>query len=244
MPTRTLRCVLRPGCGRAEEERRLAGAGLGGATQATELAEAAGQPMGRQAAPPAATVGSGGEWTQKWRVPRGSPDWRPRPPTLLRLMLLDLGLDPGGRREELSASSMLSLMSISSAGRRPGAPRSGSVTREGRVVGVARRDAVTVLQGFVVAAAAISSGTPRPPTPSLVGLPVTTTPSTNLEQVGQPPSEAERELVVVMTMASIPVASAVAKAMKLVPMTMTVLVGGMVMICATIGSLAVTIKTR
>ncbi len=106
-PARTLRCVSRPGCGRTEEERRPAGAGLGDATLAKVSAEAVGQPSGRRAAPPAATVGSGGEWSQKWRVPRGSPDWRPRPPVLLLLTLLELGLVPGGRREELSASSAL-----------------------------------------------------------------------------------------------------------------------------------------
>ncbi len=118
VPTRTLRCVSRPGCGRREEERRPAGAGLGGVTMARVLAQAAGRPTWRRAAPSTATVGGGGERPRNWRVPRGSPDWWSRPLAMLLLMWLDLGVAPLGRREEPSPPSALPQLSIGIVGRR------------------------------------------------------------------------------------------------------------------------------
>ncbi len=103
-PTRTLRCVTRPGWGRMEGERRPAGAGLGGDTSASAMAIAAGQPRMRQAAPFTATGGSGGERSRKWWVLRGPPDVRSRLHMTLLLTLLEWGFDPGRRREEPSST--------------------------------------------------------------------------------------------------------------------------------------------
>ncbi len=101
-PTRTLRCLTRPGWGRMEGERRPAGAGLGSHTSASAMAIAAGQPRVRMAAPATATGGSGGERSLEWWVSRGPPDMRSRPHTMLTLSLLDWGVVPGRRREEPS----------------------------------------------------------------------------------------------------------------------------------------------
>ncbi len=94
-PARTLRCDSCPCCGPKEGERRPAGAGLGDVASASASATAAGQLEGRQAAPTTATGGSGGERTRKWRVSRGPPEQRARPPTKLPLPLLKLGFAPG-----------------------------------------------------------------------------------------------------------------------------------------------------
>ncbi len=193
-PARTLRCDSRPRCGRTEGERRPAGAGLGDVTFASASAAVAGQLKGRHAAPSAATGGSGGERTRKWRVLRGPPEQRVRPPTMLTLSLLDWGLVPRRRREEPS-STTLPLSSIGIVGRRritrsmrKRQARSALSIREGGIVGGARRDAVMAQRGSVVAAADMTSWMPLPPTPPLV-LGSTATPLGGAPE--PPPREAE-----------------------------------------------------
>ncbi len=91
-PTRLPRCVMRPCCGRMEEERRLAGPGLGGMVLNVVLTKVEGRPIPCQAAPSTTTAGGGGEWARKRRSLRGPPDVRPRPPMLsLPLLTIIIG---------------------------------------------------------------------------------------------------------------------------------------------------------
>ncbi len=105
-------------------------------------------------------------------------------------------------------------------------------------MGWARGDAVTDLHSLVVGAAAISSGDPPPPTPSLVGLTLTTMPLTTSTLQGQPPREAEAKPGwVVMPMAAIPMAPAAAVVMSLVTMTAVTVDGALTMTLVTDGDL-------
>ncbi len=170
------------------------------------LAQAVGQPLGRQAASHSATVGGGEECPRNRRVPRGPPDARTRPHVPLLLIVLIVG-----RREE-SSLARLWPASISSAGAEEGGVGARDGSGEMDVV------MVSLMIGDIAAAALTPVG-PPPPTLSPVegGRPGTTTMprATSATATNGPPSnEAEGGTGwVVMTMAAIPVTSAAAVVM-------------------------------
>ncbi len=140
------------------------------------------------------------------------PEVRSRPPTMLRLTLLEWGFVPGRRREELSSAIVLPL-SIGIVGRRmrrsqlAGEPRSARFMREGRVVVRVREDvAMDQTMGVVVAAE------PPPPSPTPVGNGerlLTATPFP-MRATGPPPTEAQPMDRMVMNMAALTVVPAAA----------------------------------
>ncbi len=107
LPTRPPRCVMRPGWGRKEEVRRLAGPGLGGAAVVRTTTWTVGRSPPRQADPLSTTVGGSWGWSAMRWAPRGPPDRRPHPPSLsLRLIII-----AGIRRREESLPSAPTLLS-------------------------------------------------------------------------------------------------------------------------------------
>ncbi len=96
-PARPHSVKTRPGWGRGEAERRLAGPGLGSAVVMTLWAWAVGRPPPCSAALPSTTAGGGGEQSGMRGTLRGPPDDRLRLQTLT-LLLTSLAADR--RREE------------------------------------------------------------------------------------------------------------------------------------------------
>ncbi len=86
-PARPPLGAKQPGWGCWEEERRLAGPGLGSMEHNVALAKVEGRPTPCLAALSTTTAGAGGEWARKRRSPRGPSDERPRPTTLALLLI-------------------------------------------------------------------------------------------------------------------------------------------------------------